>query len=128
MIWHKFRFEAAHQLPKLPPSHKCSRLHGHSYLVTLELRGEVDEYGFVVDYDDLGKAWQRVNDVLDHRFLNEIDGLEVPTTEVLANWILVKMKCDYFASAFHKLVAERLVAVNVAESFDSEARAHVDDR
>ena len=83
-----FRFEAAHRLPNVHPLHKCSRLHGHSYEVTVVLSGPVDPvYGWVVDFGEVTKAWQPLHEVLDHYYLNEVEGLENPTSEVLARWV-----------------------------------------
>lgn len=83
----KFDFDAAHFLPNLPDGHKCKRLHGHTYLAELILRGEPDERGFVVDYAEIATAWRPVEALLDHRLLNDIEGLETPSTEVLAPFI-----------------------------------------
>lgn len=89
MLLHKqFRFEAAHRLPNVPESHKCARLHGHSFLVTIWVGGPVgDETGWVMDFADLSSAFAPLHDRLDHRYLNEVDGLENPTSEILAMWI-----------------------------------------
>jgi 6-pyruvoyltetrahydropterin/6-carboxytetrahydropterin synthase len=88
-----FDFDAAHRLDKLPPEHKCHRLHGHTYRVEVRLRGEPDRRGgMLVDYALIAEAWRSVHDVLDHRYLNEIPGLEVPTTEVLAAWIYGRLQ------------------------------------
>jgi 6-pyruvoyltetrahydropterin/6-carboxytetrahydropterin synthase len=90
---HEFRFEAAHRLPKVPPDHKCSRLHGHSFKVEIAIAGEVSpETGWLVDFGELHKVWQPLHDRLDHHYLNEIEGLENPTSEVLARWIWDQMK------------------------------------
>lgn len=83
----KFDFDAAHRLPGLPKGHKCRRLHGHTYVVEVCLRGVPDERGFVVDYAEIAEAWKPVNKMLDHRYLNKIDGLQTPSTEVLAPFI-----------------------------------------
>ncbi|MCB9750825.1 MAG: 6-carboxytetrahydropterin synthase QueD [Myxococcales bacterium] len=92
-IFKEFTFEAAHRLPNVPEGHKCERLHGHSYRVTLHVRGEVgDETGWVQDFADLKQAWRPLHDQLDHRYLNEIEGLENPTSEVLARWIWRRAK------------------------------------
>jgi len=83
-----FRIEAAHRLPRLPVDHKCSRLHGHSFRVTVRVAGEVDpELGWVVDYGEIKGAFAPLFDALDHRYLNEVPGLENPTSEVLAVWV-----------------------------------------
>jgi 6-pyruvoyltetrahydropterin/6-carboxytetrahydropterin synthase len=87
-IYKQFRFEAAHRLPHVPDGHKCSRLHGHSYRVTVHIAGSVDEQtGWVRDFADLSCAMRPLLDRLDHYYLNEIEGLENPTSEVLAEWI-----------------------------------------
>jgi 6-pyruvoyltetrahydropterin/6-carboxytetrahydropterin synthase len=87
-IFKEFTFEAAHRLPNLPPTHKCSRLHGHSYRVVLYVQGALDsELGWVQDFGDLKEAWKPLDSQLDHYYLNDIPGLENPTSEVLAEWI-----------------------------------------
>ncbi len=92
-ITQTFSFEAAHRLPKVPPSHKCHRMHGHSYRVELQLEGAVDrETGFVVDFFDIEAAFGPVLDQMDHHCLNEVDGLENPTAENIAIWIWEKIK------------------------------------
>jgi 6-pyruvoyltetrahydropterin/6-carboxytetrahydropterin synthase len=91
-LFKEFGFEAAHRLPAVPPEHKCARLHGHSFRVEIHVRGEVGaESGWVVDFADLARAWQPLHDVLDHRYLNEVPGLENPTSEVLAMWIWAEL-------------------------------------
>ncbi len=83
-----FTFEAAHHLPHAPEGHKCRRLHGHSYRVTVTVRGPVQEpVGWVMDFADIATAWAPLHDTLDHRYLNEIEGLENPTSELLAVWV-----------------------------------------
>ena len=88
-----FRFEAAHRLPRVPEGHKCGRLHGHSYQIDVIVKGEVDPAtGMVIDFAEIAKAWEPLHLVLDHYYLNEIEGLENPTSEVLAQWIYHRMK------------------------------------
>lgn len=83
-----FGFESAHRLPHVPEGHKCARLHGHSFRVTVHVAGDVDpDLGWVMDFADVRAACEPLRDALDHRYLNEIDGLENPTSEVLARWI-----------------------------------------
>lgn len=82
-----FDFDAAHFLPNVPKRHKCRRLHGHTYRVEVVLRGVPDRRGFVVDYAEIAAAWKPIEEMLDHRLLNDIEGLENPSTEVLAPWI-----------------------------------------
>jgi 6-pyruvoyltetrahydropterin/6-carboxytetrahydropterin synthase len=90
---HEFRFESAHRLPKVPAGHKCARLHGHSFKVELAIFGPVDpETGWLIDFSVLHDLWQPVHDQLDHNYLNEVAGLENPTSEVLAKWIWDQMK------------------------------------
>lgn len=93
-----FDFDAAHYLPHVADDHKCKRLHGHTYRVEIRMTGErqTDGYarGMVVDYDDIAAAWAPLHDMLDHRLLNDIGGLENPTTEVLAPWILTRISID----------------------------------
>jgi len=87
-LFREFRFEAAHLLPNVDPGHKCRRLHGHSYRVGVHVVGEVDAHtGWVMDFADLATAFAPLHDQLDHRYLNEVEGLENPTSEVLAGWI-----------------------------------------
>ncbi len=87
-----FQFEAAHRLPALPPDHKCARLHGHSFRVEVALTGPVDpRLGWFIDYADIKRAWQPLHEALDHRYLNEIEGLDNPTSELLAAWIWVRL-------------------------------------
>jgi 6-pyruvoyltetrahydropterin/6-carboxytetrahydropterin synthase len=87
-IFKEFTFEAAHRLPEVPEGHKCARLHGHSFRVAVHLDGPIDErFGWVRDFADIGTAMAPVLGCLDHYYLNEISGLENPTSEALARWI-----------------------------------------
>lgn len=89
----EYRFESAHRLPQVPPGHKCARLHGHSFKIELTVAGEVDpKTGWFIDYGELDRVWQPLHDQLDHNFLNEIAGLENPTSEVLSRWIFDRIK------------------------------------
>jgi len=92
-LFKDFQFEAAHHLPNVPAGHKCGRLHGHSFMVRLEITGEVDAHtGWVIDFSEIKAAFKPVYDRLDHYYLNDIPGLENPTSEVLAAWIWQQMK------------------------------------
>lgn len=85
-IWKEFTFESAHFLPNVPEGHRCGGMHGHSYLVRLTLEGSVDEStGWLMDFADIKKRWKSLP--LDHVVLNDIPGLENPTSENLARWI-----------------------------------------
>ena len=89
----ELRFEAAHRLPNVPPGHKCARLHGHSYQVEVHVEGPVDETsGMVIDFADIQSAFAPLRAKLDHYYLNEIDGLENPTSEILAKWIWQRLE------------------------------------
>lgn len=92
-IFKEFTFEAAHRLPHVPPGHKCSRLHGHSYRVEVHVRGPVGPTtGWVMDFGDLKEAFEPLRQRLDHYYLNEIEGLDNPTSEVLARWIWKRLR------------------------------------
>jgi len=94
-IFRDFTFEAAHRLPNLPPEHKCTRLHGHSYRVTVAVSGPIDErLGWVTDFGDLKRAWKPLDDQLDHYYLNDVPGLENPTSERLASWVWERLTID----------------------------------
>ena len=83
-----FRFEAAHSLPNVPPDHKCRRFHGHSYRVDIHVTGPVDpEAGWVMDFDEIKRAFAPVLEDLDHRALGDIEGLANPTSEILAAYL-----------------------------------------
>ena len=92
-IFKDFTLEAAHRLPNVPPGHKCARLHGHSFRVRLEVSGEPGaESGWVMDFGDIKAAFQPLYEQLDHHYLNDIAGLENPTSERLAIWIWDRLK------------------------------------
>jgi 6-pyruvoyltetrahydropterin/6-carboxytetrahydropterin synthase len=88
----QFGFEAAHRLPNLPDGHKCKNLHGHNYRLEVSVEGPLDERGFVMDYAELEDIVDPIIKRVDHRFLNEIDGLENPTSEVMAAWFMAQIK------------------------------------
>lgn len=90
-----FKFEAAHFLPGVPATHRCSRMHGHSYRVEIQLEGPVDPHtGFVIDFFDVEKSFAAIMAALDHRCLNEVEGLDNPTAENIAIWIWERLKPD----------------------------------
>lgn len=111
-ISRSFRIEAARRLPRLPPSHPCAHLHGHSFVVELALEGEVDpELGWLVDYDAIAHAFEPVRRALDHGYLNEVEGLENPTSEHIARWVFARLEARL----------PQLVAVSVMETPDTRA-------
>jgi 6-pyruvoyltetrahydropterin/6-carboxytetrahydropterin synthase len=88
-----FQFEAAHLLPHLPETHKCRRLHGHSFQVEIVVEGPCDpQLGWVMDYGEMKSIFRPIWDQLDHRYLNEVPGLENPTSENIAIWIWERLK------------------------------------
>jgi len=87
-IYKEFHFEAAHRLPNVPEDHKCARLHGHSFHVRVCLEGPVGPAsGWVMDFAELKEHFAPLHETLDHRYLNDIPGLENPTSENIARWI-----------------------------------------
>src|SRR5690606_1659172 len=109
-LFKSFTFEAAHRLPNVPPDHKCARIHGHSFRATTWVEGPVDEHlGWVIDYADIKAAFQPIWEQLDHYCLNEVEGLENPTSENIARWIWTKRKPRL----------SMLSAVEVAETCDA---------
>ena len=92
-IFRIFHLQCARRLPALPESHPCSRLHGHSFEVRLTVSGDVDPVlGWVLDFADIEAAWQPVHATLYHRCLNDIAGLDNPTSENLAMWLWRQLK------------------------------------
>jgi 6-pyruvoyltetrahydropterin/6-carboxytetrahydropterin synthase len=92
-IYKTFRIEAAHKLPNTPPGHKCGRLHGHSFDISVHVEGPVGEQtGWVQDFADIKQAFAPIDAQLDHNYLNDIEGLENPTSENLAIWVWQRLK------------------------------------
>lgn len=92
-IFKEFNFDAAHRLTGVPEGHKCARLHGHTYYVKLFITGDPDPLtGWVMDFGDVKEAFKPILNQLDHHYLNDIPGLENPTSEILVQWIWEKTK------------------------------------
>lgn len=90
-----FTFEAAHFLPTFPEGHKCRRMHGHSFRVEVIVEGEADSsQGYLIDYGQIKALIEPIREMLDHRLLNEIDGLANPTSEMIAAWIWARLERD----------------------------------
>ena len=109
---HEFSFEAAHRLPMLPPDHKCHRMHGHSYRIEVCIAGEVDpKLGWLVDFGEIAARVEPIlQRELDHRVLNDVTGLENPTSEVLAHWLwkrLAPLVPQLVAITVHETCAAR---------------------
>jgi len=92
-LFKQFSIEAAHWLPNVPPGHKCRRLHGHSFQIEVHVAGPVDPVlGWVMDFAEIKAAFAPIEEQIDHYCLNDIPGLENPTSENLARWIWQRLK------------------------------------
>jgi 6-pyruvoyltetrahydropterin/6-carboxytetrahydropterin synthase len=92
-IFKAFTLESAHRLPNVPAGHKCARVHGHSFRVEIHVQGPLDPHlGWVLDFADVKAAFQPLFEQLDHHYLNDVAGLENPTSEHLARWIWQRLK------------------------------------
>ncbi len=90
-ICRQYKFDSAHRLPHVPEGHKCSRLHGHTYILEVFVEGEINDKGWVIDFADIDVVVKPIIKQLDHYYLNEISGLENPTAENIAVWIKTRL-------------------------------------
>lgn len=90
-IGRTYRFESAHHLPLLPDGHKCKNVHGHNYRVEVVISGALDARGFVMDFAEIDAEILPLIRKVDHRLLNDVEGLENPTAEVIAAWFLQRI-------------------------------------
>lgn len=108
-----FQIESARFLPHLPKEHPCSKMHGHSFKIVLTLVGDLDpKIGWVVDYHEITKIMKPILDQLDHKVLNEVSGLENPTSELLAKWLFEKIRVNL----------PQLRCVSIMETSNTECR------
>jgi len=103
IVYRSFRFHSARHLPNLNDEHICKQTHGHTFNLTIYIKGEINNKdGFVIDFFDIDKIIaNRIIPLIDHKLLNEIEGLENPTSENLVKWIWNKIKSDF--KGLHKL-------------------------
>jgi 6-pyruvoyltetrahydropterin/6-carboxytetrahydropterin synthase len=92
LIFKELTFDAAHFLPQLPDGHKCKDLHGHTYRLKIWIEGNINEIGWVMDFSEMKKTLQTVIDMVDHKVLNNVEGLLNPTCELTAVWLWKKLK------------------------------------
>lgn len=96
----QYSFSASHFLPKVVDGHPCKRLHGHNYIVEIEYRGEIGPSGFAgdIDFAIMDDGMRELISILDHHHLNDIEGLENPTAENIAVWILKRFTPHFLYS------------------------------
>lgn len=91
-LWRRYRFQAAHRLPNVPAGHKCGRMHGHGFEVILHADQDIGESDYGLDYDRIDDIWAPLHFELNYQCLNEIEGLENPTSEVISAWLWRRLK------------------------------------
>jgi 6-pyruvoyltetrahydropterin/6-carboxytetrahydropterin synthase len=119
-IFKQFSIEAAHWLPNVPAGHKCGRMHGHSFQIEVHVRGPVDpQLGWVLDFAEIKAAFEKVEGRIDHRCLNDVEGLENPTSENLARWLWVQLRPSL--PLLSKIVVRETCTSGCVYSGESEA-------
>ena len=91
-VWRRFHFQSAHRLPNVPPGHKCGRMHGHGFEAILHANQDLGSRPLSIDYDHLDDLWAPLHAKLNYQCLNEIEGLDNPTSELIAAWIWRRLK------------------------------------
>jgi len=95
IIFKEFTFDSAHSLPNVPEGHKCKAIHGHTYRLKVIIEGDLDSHlGWVMDFSDLKNIVKPVIDQIDHKYMNELEGLKNPTCEAIAIWLWDRIKPD----------------------------------
>src|SRR5262245_3513986 len=120
----RYHFESAHFLPKVREGHKCKRMHGHNYEMEVAIQGEVAEDGFIIDFWDLDEIVDPIVKMVDHRTLNDIEGLENPTAELIACWFLAKIDNELNQMVTPKTSGLTIEYVKIYETKDCWAIAH----
>ena len=93
IVYKKFTIESARSLPNLPNSHPCKKVHGHSFKIIISVSGNINkETGFVIDFNDINNAFKPLKKKIDHVYLNDIEGLDNPSSENICKWIWKRLK------------------------------------
>ena len=93
IVYKKFNIESARSIPNLPKTHPCHHVHGHSFKIIISVKGPVNKQnGFVTDFQDIDDAFSSFKKELDHSYLNDIEGLQNPTSENICIWIWDKIQ------------------------------------
>jgi 6-pyruvoyltetrahydropterin/6-carboxytetrahydropterin synthase len=92
-VWRRYVFQAAHRLPRVPLGHKCGAMHGHGFEVIVHAnRNLAAREDLSIDYDHLDDCWAPLHHLLNYTCLNDLPGLENPTSEMLSSWIWARLK------------------------------------
>jgi 6-pyruvoyltetrahydropterin/6-carboxytetrahydropterin synthase len=105
-VFLEYSIDCAHWLPRVPENHKCHNMHGHRYHIRLEIMGEINEIGWIIDYAEIKEIADPVIMALDHHTLNDIEGLENPTCENIVEY-LRKNLCELWFSAIEVRETDR---------------------